>query len=181
MLLALDPYPALLRLLDHTDEDIISDTISSIYKLILTGKDTTPQNSKHPHFETMSAACGIEKIFKLFQRTACGIEQIFKLFQRNNQNEDIKDTASLCLGRLFRAKDFPNELMKNQIVNHIKSLKDDANKWTRETANDILEELTCADENQDDDTEEDEDQEEYEEDEDEEDEDEVKKILNLTD
>jgi hypothetical protein len=46
-------YPYLLRLLGHSDVDISSYGIGSIFIIIISQKDITPDNSPHPHFEAM--------------------------------------------------------------------------------------------------------------------------------
>lgn len=59
LLLELNPYPALLRLLDHPDEFVVRRAISSIYNLLLADTNSTPSNTQHPHFEVMQTLNGI--------------------------------------------------------------------------------------------------------------------------
>ncbi|KAA6389762.1 MAG: hypothetical protein EZS28_014706 [Streblomastix strix] len=145
LLIDKQPYPALLRLLDHSDNYVVSDAIVSIVNLIITGSNTTPSNSHHPHFEIISSAGGIKRIFALFQSY--------------NSNKFIKDTACLCLGILFRAKEFTNVLMKNSIIKHIKTLLTDSDDWTKQSAKFSLKDINQNEGNQknDDDDEEEED------------------------
>ncbi|KAA6393425.1 MAG: hypothetical protein EZS28_011048 [Streblomastix strix] len=113
-LINLNPYPGLIRLLDHSDENVVSDAISSIYNLLQCGTDTTPSDLLHPHFEKISAA---------------GIEKLLELFQKSNQNTKVKDKIALCIGRLFRAKEIQNQQMKEQVIGYLISLLYVPDQW----------------------------------------------------
>jgi hypothetical protein len=63
LMFAKNPFPGLLRLLEHTDRFVVDDGIFSIYNILLSGTYTTPDNSPHPHYEAMLKYGGIEKIF----------------------------------------------------------------------------------------------------------------------
>ncbi|KAA6382908.1 MAG: hypothetical protein EZS28_021565 [Streblomastix strix] len=77
------PFPVLLQLIEHSDINIVSDTICSIYNLLRSQTNTTQSNSQHPQFEIISSAGGIEKLYKLFSR--------------NDQDKNVKDKAALCI------------------------------------------------------------------------------------
>jgi hypothetical protein len=53
LIYAKNPYPGLLRLMEHSDINIVSDGICSIYSILLSGANTTPETSHHPHYDTM--------------------------------------------------------------------------------------------------------------------------------
>ncbi|KAA6377956.1 MAG: putative CAMK family protein kinase, partial [Streblomastix strix] len=82
-----NPYPALIRLLSHSDEEIVNNSFGSIYNIQLCGFDTTLSTEQHPHYEEIAANQGIEKIFNLFQR---------------NVSKYSKVRAAIILGHLFR-------------------------------------------------------------------------------
>ncbi|KAA6346666.1 MAG: hypothetical protein EZS28_052077, partial [Streblomastix strix] len=82
-----NPYPALIRLLQHPDEYIVSDAITSIFNIQLCGLGTPLSTEQHPHYEEIAANQGIEKIFNLFQR---------------NVSKYSKVRAAIILGHLFR-------------------------------------------------------------------------------
>ncbi|KAA6355404.1 MAG: hypothetical protein EZS28_049069, partial [Streblomastix strix] len=63
------PYPYLLRLLNHSDNEVLEQTINSIHNILLAGSNTTSSSSLHPHFDQMSTYGGIEKLYSLFKRT----------------------------------------------------------------------------------------------------------------
>ncbi|KAA6355606.1 MAG: hypothetical protein EZS28_048867 [Streblomastix strix] len=122
-----NPYQALIRLLDHSDEDIVSDAIGSIYNIQLCGFSTTLSTEQHPHYEEIAVNEGIEKIFNLFQR---------------NVSKTSKDCASICLGHLFRCREITNELMRREIIFHLITLLTDVDIWIKNTSKNALNSLS---------------------------------------
>ncbi|KAA6376702.1 MAG: hypothetical protein EZS28_027771, partial [Streblomastix strix] len=102
------PYPGLLRLLNHKDSKVIKDTILSISNILLAGTNTTAIDAPHPHFDVMMKYNGVEQLFTLFQRT--DVEQ------------QARDWAAICIGRLFRANEIPKQQMRTEIINHLKTI-----------------------------------------------------------
>ncbi|KAA6390277.1 MAG: putative NEK/NEK2 protein kinase, partial [Streblomastix strix] len=117
------PYPGLVHLLERTDGKIAGDAIISIFLLLETGSNTTPDTKLHPQFETIQECDGVYKIFALFQK---------------NVNKYSRDRAALCIGFLFRSKQITNQEMKQEIINHLKSLLSDSEEWVKERAKTAL-------------------------------------------
>ncbi|KAA6394302.1 MAG: hypothetical protein EZS28_010173 [Streblomastix strix] len=86
LIFAKNPFPGLLRLLEHSDVDIVNDGICSIYNILNAGLNTTPVDSLHPHYDEMLKYGGIEKIFNLFKK---------------NLNKFSRDHSALTIGQLF--------------------------------------------------------------------------------
>ncbi|KAA6396604.1 MAG: putative MAP kinase kinase family domain protein [Streblomastix strix] len=114
-----NPYPALVRLLDHSDIQIVKRIITSIHNILSTGVDTTPDTQQHPHFNSFQAYGGIQQIYSLFQQ---------------NRDKDTKDTAAICIGHLFRAKEIKDKQMRKEIIGHLKTLVTDSDDWTKNAA-----------------------------------------------
>ncbi|KAA6384443.1 MAG: hypothetical protein EZS28_020031 [Streblomastix strix] len=118
-----NPYPGLIRLLEHTNSKIVSDAIISIILLLQAGSSTTKESDTHPHFESFLACDGLKKIFALFQK---------------NVSKYSRDRSALCIVYLFKAREITDPLMRNEIANHIKSLQNDADTWLKERAKTAL-------------------------------------------
>ncbi|KAA6385785.1 MAG: hypothetical protein EZS28_018687 [Streblomastix strix] len=113
------PFPGLLRLLDHTDRFVADDGIVSILNILNGGTKTTPDNSHHPHYETINACGGIQMIIRLF---------------RKNGSKYSKDRAAICIGQLFRAREINDKQMRVEIIRHLKTLVNDSDEWTKKSA-----------------------------------------------
>ncbi|KAA6363667.1 MAG: hypothetical protein EZS28_040806, partial [Streblomastix strix] len=113
------PYPSLIRLLEHPDEEIVNNAIISIFYIQLCGLNTQSSTEQHPHYEAIASNQGIEKIFNLFQR---------------NVSKYSKDCAAICLGFLFRYREITNELMRREIINHLITFVSDVNSWIKDAA-----------------------------------------------
>ncbi|KAA6372049.1 MAG: hypothetical protein EZS28_032425, partial [Streblomastix strix] len=117
------PYPGLIRLLEHTIDDVAGDAIASIFNIQLSGSNTTPESDPHPHYETIQESDGIKNIFALFQ------------MKGSKQNRDI---SALCIGFLFRAREISDQVMRQEIIGHLKSLLNDSDAWLKGSAKDAL-------------------------------------------
>ncbi|KAA6368677.1 MAG: hypothetical protein EZS28_035796, partial [Streblomastix strix] len=117
------PYPGLIRLLEHSNDKIASDAIKSIFLLLEAGSDTTSDKDPHPHFESMQESNGIQKIFALFQK---------------NQSKYSRVWAVICIGYLFRAQQITDQIMRKEIISHLKSLLSDSDVWVKYRAKDAL-------------------------------------------
>ncbi|KAA6388522.1 MAG: hypothetical protein EZS28_015950 [Streblomastix strix] len=111
-----NPFPGLLRLFDHTDIDVLGDAISAINNILLAGVNITPMNQPHPHFESINTLGGVEKIFSLFRR---------------NVSKHSKNSAAICIGQLFRAKEIVDADMLREIIAHLKMLTNDPDDWVK--------------------------------------------------
>ncbi|KAA6394683.1 MAG: hypothetical protein EZS28_009794, partial [Streblomastix strix] len=109
-----NPYPGLLRLLDHTDILVAGDAIAAINNILIGGSNTSPITQTHPHFESMNEIGGIEKIYALFRR---------------NVNQHTKYSVAFCIGYLFRAKEIEDADMRREIVAHLKLLTNDPDDY----------------------------------------------------
>ncbi|KAA6372378.1 MAG: hypothetical protein EZS28_032096 [Streblomastix strix] len=135
------PYPGLIRLLEHTNNNIAGDAIVSIFNIQLSGTNTTKESDPHPHYESIQESDGIKKIFALFQK---------------NKSKYSRDRSAISLGYLFRAREITDPIMRQEIINHIKSLlndddddgdDDDSDAWVKETAKNALKYLAQNDTN----------------------------------
>ncbi|KAA6357618.1 MAG: hypothetical protein EZS28_046855 [Streblomastix strix] len=103
-----NPYPSLIRLLNHQDINIVDDAIISISNILIAGQNTTPSYSLHPHFDTISQCDGIN--------------QIFRIFKRNDIGKHSKRIAAECISFLFRAREISNSEMKKEIIAYLKQI-----------------------------------------------------------
>ncbi|KAA6392398.1 MAG: putative CAMK family protein kinase [Streblomastix strix] len=53
----------------------------------------------------------------------------------------MKDASAICIGRLFYAKEIPDKNIKQEVISHLKSIINNSDKWTRESAKDALQYL----------------------------------------
>ncbi|KAA6370763.1 MAG: hypothetical protein EZS28_033711 [Streblomastix strix] len=118
------PYPALIKLLNHPNNKIADDTITSIYNIMILGTDSTSISEKHPHFAEIQSCDGIRKLFDLFKR--------------NDITKRIKDRGALCIGNLFRSQEIADKQMKTDIIAHLKALLKDPNDWNKKSAKNAL-------------------------------------------
>ncbi|KAA6383818.1 MAG: hypothetical protein EZS28_020656 [Streblomastix strix] len=122
------PYPALIRLLNHPNNDITDDSITSIYNIIIVGINTTSISEKHPHFAEIQSCDGIRKFFDLFKR--------------NDITKRNKDTTAECIGNLFRAQEIPDKQMKTEIIAHLKALLNSSDDWEKNAAKNAIKYLS---------------------------------------
>ncbi|KAA6361337.1 MAG: hypothetical protein EZS28_043136, partial [Streblomastix strix] len=121
-----NPFPGLLRLLYHTDIDALGDAIATIINIIVAGVNTTPMNQPHPHFESINTLGGVEKVFSLFRR---------------NISQHSKDSAALCIGMLFQAKEIVDADMRREIIAHLKMQTDGHDESDKISAKQALRDL----------------------------------------
>ncbi|KAA6367327.1 MAG: hypothetical protein EZS28_037146, partial [Streblomastix strix] len=89
-----NPYPALFRLLDHQNSDVVLHAITTIGSLLNGGIGTTNDEEQNPHFQSVEECGGIQKLFSLFQTTS---------------DKVIKDRTAIFIGRLFRAHEISDK------------------------------------------------------------------------
>ncbi|KAA6364974.1 MAG: hypothetical protein EZS28_039500 [Streblomastix strix] len=106
------PYPALLRLLDHSNFIVLRRAVTSISNILIGASNLTPVNQPHPHFQAVASCGGIEKLYSLFKK---------------NEYEIITYFIAKCIGLLFKAKEIANVEMRNDIISHLKSIYNDSN------------------------------------------------------
>ncbi|KAA6382394.1 MAG: hypothetical protein EZS28_022080 [Streblomastix strix] len=119
------PYPGLIRLLEHTDNLISGDAIISIFLILWAGANTTKKSdtNPHPHYESIQACDGLKKIIALFQK---------------NVSKYSRDRSAFCIGFLFKAREITDPMMRQEIINHLKSLLNDQNDLAKERAKNAL-------------------------------------------
>ncbi|KAA6378247.1 MAG: hypothetical protein EZS28_026227 [Streblomastix strix] len=103
-----NPYPSLIRLLDHQDIKVVDDVIICISNILNFGSRSTPSYSTHPHFDAIS--------------DCDGINQIFRMFKRNDISKHSKRIAAQCFGHLFRAREISNSEMKKEFIAYLKQI-----------------------------------------------------------
>ncbi|KAA6381624.1 MAG: hypothetical protein EZS28_022849 [Streblomastix strix] len=122
------PYPALIKLLNHPNNDITDDSITSIYTILIVGTNTTSISEQHPHFAEIQSCDGIRKLFDLFIR--------------NDITKRIKDRSALCIGNLFRSQEIPDKQMKTKIISHLKALLNSSDDWGKNAAKNAIKYLS---------------------------------------
>ncbi|KAA6388829.1 MAG: hypothetical protein EZS28_015645 [Streblomastix strix] len=120
-----DPFPGLIRLLDHSNDQIVQSSIISIINILIFRGNGSDKNQPHPCFQAVEQCGGVDKIFELFKK---------------NLNKGLKDRFAICIGKLFRAKEITNPEMK-QVIVYLKQLVNDPDTWTKNEAKYALQEL----------------------------------------
>ncbi|KAA6391708.1 MAG: hypothetical protein EZS28_012767 [Streblomastix strix] len=121
------PFLGLIRLLEHTDILVAGDAVASIFNIQISGSNTTKESDPHPHFESIQVYDGIKKIFALIQK---------------NGSKYSRDRSALCIGYLFKAREIIDPIMRQVIINHLKSLLNDSDAWVKERAKNTLKYLS---------------------------------------
>ncbi|KAA6367046.1 MAG: hypothetical protein EZS28_037428, partial [Streblomastix strix] len=107
-----NPYPALIRLLDHQVISVVSKTTNAILNILLGRSVTTPVNQPHPYFQTITSCGGIEKLYSLFKK---------------NLSPGTKYSSALSIANLFKAKEIPNVEIRKDLIEYLKSTYKDPN------------------------------------------------------
>ncbi|KAA6378573.1 MAG: hypothetical protein EZS28_025899 [Streblomastix strix] len=118
-----NPYPGLFRLLEHKDNEVVYHSLHSIASMLYLGTDEIKDSEQNLHFESIESFNGINKLFSLFKKT---------------KDKQTKDASSICIGRLFHAQEIPDINMKQEVISHLKSIINDADKWVRESSIDAI-------------------------------------------
>ncbi|KAA6362434.1 MAG: hypothetical protein EZS28_042039 [Streblomastix strix] len=116
LLVEKQPFPSLLRLLDHKVEDIINDVISSIDNIFYYAAIGTEITKQHPFYTNLALAGGIEKIYSLFQQSS---------------DKFYKKISAICLGIVFRAQEINDSSMRKEVITYLKSMYEDSREDIR--------------------------------------------------
>ncbi|KAA6356673.1 MAG: hypothetical protein EZS28_047800 [Streblomastix strix] len=100
-----NPYPALIRLLDHPDGSVSMICIFFIHNLLSCGINETHRTALHPHYDIIASCDGIQKIYSQFKRNA-----FFYL----------RDYTAICIGFVHKARKIENAQMRRDIIAHLK-------------------------------------------------------------
>ncbi|KAA6353950.1 MAG: hypothetical protein EZS28_050523, partial [Streblomastix strix] len=100
-----NPYPALFRLLDHQNSDVVLHATITIGSILQGGIGSTKETELNPHFQSVEGCGGIQKIFSLFQTTS---------------DKVIKDRTAIFIGRLFRAHEISDKKMQQSTISYLK-------------------------------------------------------------
>ncbi|KAA6396328.1 MAG: putative protein serine/threonine kinase [Streblomastix strix] len=113
-------FASLVRLFDHSDDMVAVDGIVSIFHILCPTVQEKNQSEVHPHYEAMLQCDGINKIFKLFQRT---------------ENKPHRDFAAVSLGILFRMREMENVKMRREIIEFLRSRLKMSGYWIKDIVN----------------------------------------------
>ncbi|KAA6374695.1 MAG: hypothetical protein EZS28_029779, partial [Streblomastix strix] len=127
------PFPGLIRLLAHENNEVVDLALSAIMIILETGSKTSPQLQQHPYYEAINACRGHEKLFTLFKRT--------------DINEEIRENAATCICFIFRAREITNVTIRREIISYIKAKASDENMIDRHLFMGILKLLALNDVN----------------------------------
>ncbi|KAA6367235.1 MAG: hypothetical protein EZS28_037239 [Streblomastix strix] len=113
-----NPYRYLFWVLQHSEKelDIIRFTINSIFNIILSGAVTTQPTEMHPHYESIKQCDGANKLFSFIELT-----DVYK---------QIKDSAVISFGNLYKAQEVPDEMAV--VIPYLKSLLRSSDQWIRQ-------------------------------------------------
>ncbi|KAA6390123.1 MAG: hypothetical protein EZS28_014349 [Streblomastix strix] len=114
-------FGGLLRILQHPDNSITFRGIQCIFNIIVAGSNInlSPQ-VLHPYFDSIGGHSGIKRLYEFFNKW--------------NQYECSKNTASICIGNLCRARMIEDETIRKNIIAHLKKIINDTDKWTRDSS-----------------------------------------------
>ncbi|KAA6388168.1 MAG: hypothetical protein EZS28_016305 [Streblomastix strix] len=116
------PYPALIRLLDRSDTNIVNSVIGCIFNLLIVDTNTS-FNSQHPHLIMIQECGGIDKIFDLFKR---------------NLSKYSKDASAIIIGYLFKSRTITNQNQRRDVIAHLKTLINDTDQWAKNQSRKVL-------------------------------------------
>ncbi|KAA6361731.1 MAG: hypothetical protein EZS28_042743 [Streblomastix strix] len=123
-LFTLNPFKGLLNLLNHSNSNIQSSGIDSIFNIQKGGLNSTSESEIHPYFDAIASIGGIGKIYEFMNR--------------NNTNKDCKDTAAIIIGFFYKARKIENVEMMINVIKHLKSIVNDQDEWTQSASRKAL-------------------------------------------
>ncbi|KAA6393593.1 MAG: hypothetical protein EZS28_010878 [Streblomastix strix] len=125
-----NPYPALIRLLDHLENVIVDDSSAIIFNILLSESNASNLQAPHPHMPFVDSCNGIQKLFDAFNRP--DLEKV------------NKETIVFCIGHLYQGREITNQEMRKQIIAYLKSLVTDGDDWAKNSAKWRLNGLNCC-------------------------------------
>ncbi|KAA6314393.1 MAG: hypothetical protein EZS28_055591, partial [Streblomastix strix] len=111
-----NPYPGLIRLLEHKDKQVFTYANQLISIFLMDGLYATQTSIPHPQYEQFDANNGIKKVSTLFKKS--------KL-------KETKDMCCIWLGYIYKARDITDSNMRKEIIHHLITIADDEDDWVR--------------------------------------------------
>ncbi|KAA6401630.1 MAG: hypothetical protein EZS28_002842 [Streblomastix strix] len=91
LLIQINPFMGLIRLLDSANLDIIDEILKSILLLVMMSSQQEPTET-HPHFQEISYQLGIEKLLKQFKENR---DRAYEVDHKNEAKNDLFDNFSM--------------------------------------------------------------------------------------
>ncbi|KAA6399609.1 MAG: putative nek protein kinase [Streblomastix strix] len=110
------PFPALSRLLTHSDVNVIHDAISSLSNIMTGATKTTSDVIAHPYYQDLMSCNGIQNIYMVFSK---------------NYDKFSTDLSAFCISQAYRAKEISDPTMKREIIKYLKVQVNDQDKFTK--------------------------------------------------
>ncbi|KAA6393448.1 MAG: hypothetical protein EZS28_011026 [Streblomastix strix] len=110
LLCSKQPYPGLIRLLDHFNQAVVSNAIALIFNFL--------------------SATAIAQ--------SSGILKIYTLFKQSNEDIETKNISAICIGYMYKCREIIDQNMKKEIIAFLKSLVYDNDQWTQKEARNAL-------------------------------------------
>ncbi|KAA6371005.1 MAG: hypothetical protein EZS28_033468 [Streblomastix strix] len=120
------PFPALIRMINYSDNAVVVYAIMSISNIILAATHTTESKEPHPYYDAVQECNGISKIYSLFKR---------------NVSNYISQIAARSIASLHRGREITDLAMRREIVAHIVLLILD-NEDSKDNAKQALSDLS---------------------------------------
>ncbi|KAA6378574.1 MAG: hypothetical protein EZS28_025900, partial [Streblomastix strix] len=127
-----NPYPGLFRLFDHQENEVVLLAIRSFGSILLCGLLNIQDSEPNIHFESIELLNRINKLFSLFKET---------------KDKQTKDASSICIGRLFHAKEISDINIQKEVITHLKSIISDTDKCVKVSSIDAISYLALNQEN----------------------------------
>ncbi|KAA6379673.1 MAG: hypothetical protein EZS28_024799, partial [Streblomastix strix] len=103
-----NPFPGIIRLLDHQDEEVRETALLLILEIQKIGIDKTNMNKPCPYFDAIQA-CG-------------GIDKFFKLFSNLDIDKEMKSQILVIIGLLFIGREITNQQIRQELVANVKQM-----------------------------------------------------------
>ncbi|KAA6391479.1 MAG: hypothetical protein EZS28_012999 [Streblomastix strix] len=105
-----------LEICNQSYNNVILYAINQIFNILGFGAKQASSSSQYPHFETISAYGGVDKLYSVFER--------------NDVNKKVKGKATICISKLYRSKVL-DEKMRTDIILHLKTHINDSDNGTK--------------------------------------------------
>ncbi|KAA6386703.1 MAG: hypothetical protein EZS28_017772 [Streblomastix strix] len=103
-----NPFPGLIRLLDHKDEKIKEEVFKLLGQILIFGVDKTNVNKPCLYFDAIQVYGGIDKIFALILN--------------KDIEEEMKQVISMIICLLFTGREIANQQIRQELVAIVKQM-----------------------------------------------------------